>query len=577
MTSHLSREQLLRHLDGELSGSAMRKTAAHLQACWSCQVEFDRLKQHIALIVDAEAEVFGPSLPSPPKPWPRIEPRLEKARESGIPFWRKLALFAPLSRMSLVYGTPALAVLIVGILLWGPVAPVSAKEMLNRAIVADRGRQSITPQQVLRQKVRVKKVAAGARERTTAFESWKSAKSAYWNSGADPVSTELLARYQANGLATALPLSPAAVESWAKIAGSEPSASSEGQHIDVHVIANPAGQARGLKAVNFQVQTGNWHMDQMTLSFADATFQISEEASSILNRHEVPNEILNALELKVDHSVLTSGSATPVSSAVATRLTGESTPVNLDDLEVDVRYALRGLGADLGERIEISVRPPDQLVINAAGASSGRKEQLEAILGNKPGVRLEFEEPANSVSPRQAAAKTIVIPDADQSSQTPDARLSQYFSSPTEQEGYARSVLKTSAAILDRLYALRKLAGRWPPSSDDRLSVDSKAKLSAMLRDHTRELQAGTTTLRTDLQVILKGEQTKGQPIATGGIMWQDASSSGLDAASTLDRTLRALLTISDAPLSLDEALPKLRQGLSDLERAVGELTKSLN
>ena len=86
MTNHSSPEQLLRYLDGELSSSAMRKTAAHLQACWSCQVELDRLKQHIALIVDAEAEVFGPSLPSPPKPWPRIEPRLEKARQSSIPF-----------------------------------------------------------------------------------------------------------------------------------------------------------------------------------------------------------------------------------------------------------------------------------------------------------------------------------------------------------------------------------------------------------------------------------------------------------------------------------------------------------
>ena len=102
MTNHSSREQLLRYLDGELSSSAMRKTAAHLQACWSCQVEFDRLKQHIALIVDAEAEVFGPSLPPPPKPWPRIEPRLEKARQSSIPFWRKLSIYATIQIVACV-------------------------------------------------------------------------------------------------------------------------------------------------------------------------------------------------------------------------------------------------------------------------------------------------------------------------------------------------------------------------------------------------------------------------------------------------------------------------------------------
>jgi hypothetical protein len=85
----------------------------------------------------------------------------------------------------------------------------------------------------------------------------------------------------------------------------------------------------------------------------------------------------------------------------------------------------------------------------------------------------------------------------------------------------------------------------------------------------------GTSALKKDLQLILKGE-TRAQPTATGGVRWQDASASGLDAALRVDRTLRALLTISDAPLSLDEALPGLQQGSNDLELAVDELAKSL-
>src|SRR5277367_2207286 len=139
MTSHSSPEQLLRYLDGELPSSAMRKTAAHLQACWSCQVELDRLKLHIALIVDAEAEAFGPSLPPPPKPWPRIEPRLEKARGGAVPFWKKL--FTQRSTQSLAYGIPAVGLLIAGIagiLVWAPVALVSANEVLSKAIIADK-------------------------------------------------------------------------------------------------------------------------------------------------------------------------------------------------------------------------------------------------------------------------------------------------------------------------------------------------------------------------------------------------------------------------------------------------------
>jgi anti-sigma factor RsiW len=83
MTGHLSKEQLLRHLDGEMSISGMRRTAAHLQACWSCQVEFSRLKEHIAAIIDAHVSVFSQSLPPPHAPWPRLEPRLKQARRSN--------------------------------------------------------------------------------------------------------------------------------------------------------------------------------------------------------------------------------------------------------------------------------------------------------------------------------------------------------------------------------------------------------------------------------------------------------------------------------------------------------------
>jgi hypothetical protein len=94
MTNHLPLKQLLRHLDGELSKSTMRKTIEHLQACWLCQVELDRLREHIATIVDAQTEVFDPSLAQPPKPWPHLEPRLDRAAaEFGIPVWKKLVSF----------------------------------------------------------------------------------------------------------------------------------------------------------------------------------------------------------------------------------------------------------------------------------------------------------------------------------------------------------------------------------------------------------------------------------------------------------------------------------------------------
>jgi hypothetical protein len=254
-------------------------------------------------------------------------------------------------------------------------------------------------------------------------------------------------------------------------------------------------------------------------------------------------------------------------------LTGESTPVNLDDLEMSVRYTLHGIGADLGEGIEVGVSSPVQVVVNAAGASPERKEKLAALLGNKPGVRLEFREPVAD-SPSRAPAKAIAIPGADPSNQAPDARLAQFFGTPVAQENYTRKVLQVSTDVLAHLYALRDLAGRWPPEREGRLSKDGTAKLTLVVRDHSSELRMATSTLKRDLQLILKGE-TERLPAATG-VTWQKASASGLDAAQRVDRALRSLLTISDAPLSLEQALPRLQQGSRDLELAVDGIAKSL-
>jgi len=90
-TGHLTQEQLLRYLDGELSQSAARNAQSHLRACCSCQAEVDRLKEQIAAILEAQATVIGPSLPPPPSPWPRLEPRLEKASRRKHPsIWSRL-------------------------------------------------------------------------------------------------------------------------------------------------------------------------------------------------------------------------------------------------------------------------------------------------------------------------------------------------------------------------------------------------------------------------------------------------------------------------------------------------------
>lgn len=545
----------------------MRKTTEHIRACRSCAVELSRLEEQLATIVEAD-ETLGRSLPEPPKVWLRLESRLQAARVKSPPFWKNpLPSLKSAFRMPLTYGSAALSLLLIALLIWWPVAPVSAKEVIERSTAADTERFKITPQEIVCQRVQVTKTRALAfREETARLESWKSTRSTYWQSGGDPVNLELLNRYKVNGLASALPLSPLALESWLKLAGSELNASRHGERIEVQTASKADGQAQGLQQVSFHVLAKNWHVYQMTLSFQDVIFQITEEQSSILDRSEVPNDVLAHLEPepRQPNGIVRAKPALSASRNV--------TPaVNLDDLEVAVRYDLHSLGADLGENIAISKGASNRLVVNAAGASPPIKEHLAAMLGNQSAVDLELSAPPGQMGTRRPA--TTVVPQTTVPQQ--DERLLNFFGGFDAEENYARTVLQTNTSLLAHLYALQDLAKRWPADQDNDLSAAARAQLSAILKDHARAVQAGVSQLDTELDPLLKnfGQPPKRDQAPLDRTGWQGASLSALDAARSADRILRSLLTISDSPISLDDGLPKLKQSVQEMDRAGRELS----
>jgi hypothetical protein len=564
MTGHLTREVLLRYMDGELSNSAMRKTARHLQACWSCQVEFGRLKEQIASILDAQTAIFEPTQPPAPKPWGRLEPRLERAMTvDSAPLWRRLL---PFGRVGFAYGAVAMVLVAIAFALWVSVTPASAKEVLMRAAAADRQRFAITGKQVVRQKVRVKKTERGASaEPTVQLESWKSVESAFWKSGSDPISAELLDRYHANGLASSLPLSPPAVESWLAMAGGEPKSSRNGNLIDVQSVANAEGRARGLEEVSVRVEQPNWHMDGVTLSFMDATYEITEQETAVVAQNEVPGDVLAVLNPPASNSGSLTAKTEKQSFAIAPAPT-----INLEDLEMTVRFDLHRIGADLGEGIEISDAPPDHVLVDARQVSPQLKAQVVALLANMPGVQLEVATPSRGA----AANVTKVIPQQAPSNTPPDQRLVMFFGNAEAQENYTRLVLETDNAVAARLYALGDLAARWPQDQQGRLSATAKGRLESMVYDHAREVLTETATLDKYLDPLLKAfdHPLNRNMVPTSGIAWQQASRTALEATQRVDRLLRSLLTTSDDPLTPDQAVPQLQQRLNDLARSVREL-----
>ena len=76
--SHLTDEQILLSLEGELSGRRQRQVRAHLDACWQCRVHSSTLEQSIADYVAAHRCELEADLPSIDGPRALLRARMEQ-------------------------------------------------------------------------------------------------------------------------------------------------------------------------------------------------------------------------------------------------------------------------------------------------------------------------------------------------------------------------------------------------------------------------------------------------------------------------------------------------------------------
>jgi hypothetical protein len=325
------------------------------------------------------------------------------------------------------------------------------------------------------------------------------------------------------------------------------------------------------------MQADNWHLKGMKLWFADAEFDIHEEDFAVMDRGEVPSEVLASLE-SPDMNAQPNSSAAGIEKVPVSERSDPRANLNLDDVEMGVRYELHQIGADLGEGIDISTRSPGEVVVNAWGASAERKEELTARLTSKAGVRLEFQPPSDGLSSvKRPTQQTIVSSQEPTEGQSQDKRIEQFFGSAEEQENYTRGVLETSTTALAHLYALRALAERWPPDAEGTLSPAVRHELLEMVQDHARALRSSVEVLRAEMLPLFRqfGYDSPSNLSGISTLRWQDASNSGLEAAKSLDHSLRSLLTTTEYPASVDDALPKLQENLRELDLALHQLLVS--
>jgi hypothetical protein len=579
MNNHLPPQKMLAYIDGELSKSEMRVAEEHLHSCWTCLTEVERLKGDIALILDAQKEQFAPALPPPPKPWVSFEALI--ARNSQKPpqsSWMPMNLFTrSLLKPARVFVS---SVVVAGLVILAYSVlrskTVSAKEVLRRVEIAETRRAKITKDQVIRERVRVRRITHGPNQSQSAtVDTWKSSTATYWNVPSDGSSAaDLKAEYSVHGIPACLPLSADSVVSWGKAAGGAPTLSQQGSYMDVS-FAGPSSGAKGtVEQVSLLVEPDTWQVKQMTLEFPDESFEVTEDDYAVVPTSAVPVDLLAYLEPEALPS--------PVSPSVSGVSASALHPpmVNLDKAELNVFVTLHSLKADLGEPVTVT-RSRQAVQVGVWQLPAERQIELNAALAGQPGVQVEFTAPRVSFSNRVIASATVPAPvtngapvHIDVESGGDDQRLLKFFGSPEREQDFTNEVLATSTAILSHLYSLRNLQEQFAPERTQSLAPAEQAQLHALIQDNA-------TAISTNLDVLLRQLMPLDinfsitpctSSVAPAPVNWQSGSLEALETARVVDHLLRALLTTSRAPAVPDSALPKIDENLCKLRAELSNL-----
>ena len=91
--SHPDGDRLMRYCDGELPATDSADVRRHLEACWDCRAELDRIQKTISECVEYRQAVLREHLPPPPEPWKDIYVQMGRIDDQLAPpsLWRNIA------------------------------------------------------------------------------------------------------------------------------------------------------------------------------------------------------------------------------------------------------------------------------------------------------------------------------------------------------------------------------------------------------------------------------------------------------------------------------------------------------
>jgi len=541
---HPDETQLLLALERELPAAEAAAVERHIGTCWECRARYHEMHRGILTFVEYRDKLYLPELESAPQDFREFPSLLNKeaaeGRGPGLAdrIWSRIRSFFSFPRISLqVRWASATAAIMVAVLLWTQVlspANLSASELLTRAAQAQN--PPATTHRKVHQRARVR---SGKTETVREFE-WETGSpipGAKWGSDPD------------NWTA---PMTAEGFSEWHdSLSGPRDKVKKSGDRWTLDTVA-PSGP---IKEASIVIHAGDFHPMEQHIRFSDDRRVDLEEVS-----FDMAEQAPAAPVVAQARPVATAPTAAPPQSQPA----ASQPSINLDEAELDLRYAMFVQHVDADEDLQIS-RVADAVVVSGTASSAERLRQLQGNLGGLSGVHLSISAPAQAVggagaAPSQKGSSGSSVPLLKD-------RLDSAFPTAQGRRDFVDSCLAFSDSALSHAFALRKLAERYSDSDRHLLKPESQNKLNEMLRGHLEQITAANAKLDTLLDLLPPSQANR-----AGSVNPRAGVAALFDLVQRQDSLVAALVAGTRTTDTAVAAADAFRVGHEAITRLGGEL-----
>jgi len=397
---HLSDEQLIRMLDGELGRRDRASVERHVEACWGCRRRLDQFRTAMDRFVEFDAMLAEDPGTGPPREWSGFSYGLRgvaaQAPPAPSPAIRRVGVLAPAFVVSIC----------IAALWFAPATPVSAKEVYERSAASERALLGRTQNPLVIQKVRVE-----SNRRTALWSVWRAPVLGKvhesWDSRNDPaLRDEVEKLYSEHGLDFSRPLS---IATHSLVHGGEASVQSEGELLRVTMHNQARGTKGEIVEAQLVVRASDWH--PVEASFAVSGGDGEKRYRMVEASYRV--ESINAETARVfDPPTLAepariAAREPELEPRVELRETVTMPPiepaVNPVETEIEALSRLHQIGADRQDSATVE-RQGSNVRVTAYAETAARKTSIENTLADLPGLTVNIHLLSDSQPVQQSAA-----------------------------------------------------------------------------------------------------------------------------------------------------------------------------